>query len=314
MREQIYRQLKDADGYVSGGMLGAKLGITRAALWKHIKAMQEDGAVIESITAKGYHLIKPPTVPRAEYVRTHMKHPIPVFFEESTTSTNDTAKNQARDMQLEYGVFIAGEQTAGKGRKGRTWVSKPGQGVYMTFLVRPKTDPSLISGLTLAAAVAVCRAIETVTDTKALIKWPNDVIVDGKKAAGILTESMVNMDGVEFVVCGIGMNTDASLFDDDIKDKAFALEANNTLLAAALIDSFMDAYDEFVKSGLKPFMDVFRVRSAISGTVTVSGTGGSETGGLIGFDDEGAILLDCGGVTKRFVAGEVSLRGEKGYV
>jgi BirA family biotin operon repressor/biotin-[acetyl-CoA-carboxylase] ligase len=314
LRDEIYRQLKDADGFVSGGALGESFGVTRAALWKHIKAIQEDGAQIESVTGKGYKLIMPPKIPRAEYVRAHMRRDIPVLYEDQVKSTNDTAKIAARDMDLQSAVFIAGEQTAGKGRKGRTWVSKPGQGVYMTFLVRPKTDPEKISGITLAAAVAVCNAIEAVTDIKPLIKWPNDVIVDGKKAAGILTESMVNMDGVEFVVCGIGINTDASLFDEEIRDTAFALSANNTLLAAAEIDCFMDAYDTFVEHGLTPFMDVFRKRSALSGTVTVIGSGGSETGAIIGYDDDGAILLDCGGETKRFVAGEVSLRGEKGYV
>ena len=314
MRDDIYRQLIDAEGFVSGGALGEAYGVTRAALWKHIKAIQEDGADIESVTGKGYRLMNPPKIPRAEYVRAHMQCDLPVFYEDAVTSTNDVAKAAARDSHLKAAVFIAGEQTAGKGRKGRVWASRPGQGVYMTFLVRPRTDPEKISGLTLAAAVAVCRAIEAVTASKPLIKWPNDVIVDGRKAAGILTESMINMDGVEFVVCGIGINTDASLFDEEIKETAFALEANNTLLAAAVIDSFMDAYEQFVNQGLSPFMEVFRIRSAISGTVTVTGTGGSETGELIGFDDEGAILLNCGGQTKRFVAGEVSLRGENGYV
>ncbi len=314
MRDDIYRQLLGAHGFVSGGALGDQYGVTRAALWKHIKAMQEDGADIESVTGKGYRLISPPTIPRAEYVRAHMRRDIPVFYTDSVTSTNDVAKAAARDMNLEEAVFIGGEQTAGKGRKGRVWASKPGQGVYMTFLMRPKTDPEKISGLTLAAAVAVCGAIEAVSDAKPLIKWPNDVIVDGKKAAGILTESMLNMDGVEFVVCGIGINTDASLFEDDIKDTAFALKSNNTLLAAAVIDRLMDGYDQFTKNGLAPFMEEFRSRSAISGTVTVSGMGGSETGELLGYDDDGAILLSCAGQTKRFVAGEISLRGENGYV
>lgn len=314
MRDDIYRKLKEADGFVSGGALGEAYGVTRAALWKHIKAIQEDGAEIESVTGKGYRLISPPRFPRAEYVRAYMRRDIPVTYEDSVTSTNDVAKAAARDTHLKTAVFIAGEQTAGKGRKGRVWASKPGQGVYMTFLVRPKTDPERISGFTLAAAVAVCRAVEAVSEFRPLIKWPNDVIVDGRKAAGILTESMINMDGVEFVVCGIGINTDASLFGEDIRGTAFALEANNTLLAAAVIDSFMDAYDTFTEDGLKPFMEVFRSRSAISGAVTVTGIGSSETGELVGYDDEGAILISCGGHTKRFVAGEVSLRGENGYV
>ncbi len=314
MRDEIYKQLKEAQGFVSGAALGDTFGVTRAALWKHIKAMQEDGADIECVTGKGYRLLSPPKIPRAEYVRAHLRRDIPVFFESQVKSTNDAAKNAARDTLLQQAVFIAGEQTQGRGRKGRTWVSKPGQGVYMTFLVRPRIDPEKISGITIAAAVSMCLAIESVTDEKPLIKWPNDVIICGKKAAGILTESMVNMDGVEFVVCGIGTNTDASLFGSDIAGTAYALKANNTLLAAAQIDCFLDAYDAFAQQGLAPFMDFFRQRSAIFGTVTVTGAGGEDTGEVAGFDDSGAILLDCGGQIKRFVAGEVSLRGEKGYV
>lgn len=314
MRGELYKRLVDAKGFVSGGVLGEAFGVTRAALWKHIKAMQEDGAQIDSVTGRGYRLVSPPSVPRAEYVCVHARHRIPVFFEPVVTSTNDVAKAAARDAALQTAVFIAGEQTAGKGRKGRVWASKPGQGVYMTFLVRPKTEPEKIAGLTLAAAVAVCRAVERVTDLRPQIKWPNDVVVGGAKAAGILTESMVNMDGVEFVACGVGLNTDASLLDGGLGGTACALGANNTLLAAAVIDAFLDAYEAFSARGLAPFMDEFRRRGAISGTVTVSGAGGSETGTFMGYDDEGAILLRRGARTKRFVAGEVSLRGEKGYV
>lgn len=311
MRDVIYRRLKEAGGYISGEVLSGELGVTRAALWKHIRAMEADGAVIDSVPRRGYKLISPPDVPLADYVSAHIRHDIPVFYRPVTASTNDDAKTAARKMQT--GVFIAGEQTAGKGRKGRIWVSKPRSGVYMSFLVRPKTAPERVAGLTLAAAVAMCRAIESVSDVSALIKWPNDIIVSDKKAAGILTESMIGMDGVDFVVCGIGVNTRPA-FDGELADRAAAITANGTLLAAAMIDKFLDAFDEFEQDGLAPFMNEFRRRSAISGTLTVSSPSGSETGELVGFDDDGALLLNVGGETRRYLAGEVSLRGENGYV
>ena len=315
MRYEIYHELQNAQGFVSGGHLGASLGITRAALWKHIKAMQADGAEIESVTGKGYRLTMPPAVPRAEYVRAHLKRDIPVFFEESVTSTNDVAKAAAQDTSLSCAAFLAGEQTAGKGRKGRSWVSAPGQGVYVTLLARPKIDPSLVSGITLMAAVAVCEAIEQVAGTQAQIKWPNDIVIDGKKVAGILTESMMHMDGVEFVVCGIGINTNSARLDGELTETASALaEVSNTQLAAAVIDTFFDAYEIFEYKGVSAFMPAFRTRSAISGNVTLISAEGSENGTLIGFDDQGAILIESGGKTKRFIAGEVSLRGERGYV
>ncbi len=311
MREQIYRRLKEAGGYISGETISESLGITRAALWKHIRAMEADGAVIGSANKRGYKLESPPDVPRIEYVGAHIRHDIPLQYQPSTASTNDDAKAAAQMQQT--GVFIAGEQTAGKGRKGRTWVSELRSGVYMSFLVRPKTVPEKVAGLTLAVAVSMCRAIESVSDASARIKWPNDIIVDGRKAAGILTESMLNMDGVDYVVCGIGVNTQAK-FEGELAATATGVSVNGTLLAAAMIDGFIDAYALFESEGLAPFMDEFRRRSAISGAVTVSSASGSDTGTLAGFDDDGALLLNVDGETRRYVAGEVSLRGEKGYV
>lgn len=311
MREQIYRQLKQADGFISGETISAPLGITRAALWKHIRAMEADGAVIESAPKRGYRLVCPPEIPRAEYVRVHIRRDIPVVFKPSTSSTNDNAKAAA--SCLHQGIFIAGEQTAGKGRKGRTWVSAPRSGVYMSFLVRPACEPERVAGLTLAAAVGMCHAVESMNDVQARIKWPNDIIIGGKKAAGILTESMLSMDGVDYVVCGIGINTRMQ-FEGALAGTATGISANGTQLAAAMIDCFFDAFDQFEQSGLAPFMDEFRRRNALSGTVTVLSGAGSETGELAGFDDDGALLLRCGGQLRRFVAGEVTLRGDTGYV
>ena len=121
------------------------------------------------------------------------------------------------------------------------------------------------------------------------------------------------MDGVDFVVCGIGVNT-RSAFDSELADRAVAITANDTLLAAAMIDRFLDAFEEFEQHGLTPFMSEFRRRSAISGTLTVSSPSVSETGELAGFDDDGALLLNVSGEVRRYLAGEVSLRGEHGYV
>lgn len=318
MRYEIIKKLKDTNGFVSGEALSATLGITRAALWKHIKAMQKDGAQIESVTNRGYRLISPPSVPRAEYVRAYLRRDVPVFFEPSVASTNDTARLAARDPQLVQAVFIAGEQTAGKGRKGRTWVSAPGQGVYMTFLVRPGIDPALSPGFTLMAAVALCEAIEQTAPIPTRIKWPNDILVGGKKAAGILTESMIGMDGIEYIVCGAGVNTGTARFENGLEQTACSLGAhalvNNTLLAAAMIEHFFNAYEIFLRRGLEGFMPDFRKRSAVQGEVTVVSSASSDTGRFLGYDDTGAICIDCGGVVKRFVAGEVTLRGENGYV
>lgn len=317
MRQRIYQTLHSTDSFISGETLSMALGITRAALWKHIKAMQTDGAVIKSVTGLGYRMTSPPNVPRSEYLASHLTTDAAVFYQKSVPSTNDVAKQAAQDSSLNKAVFIAGEQTAGKGRKGRTWCSPKDEGIYMSFLVRPQIDTSLVSGLTLVAAVSLCNAIEQTTNVAVRIKWPNDVLIDGKKVAGILTESMLGMDGIEYIVCGMGINTDQTRFDDELKDKAVSLgmrsSVNKLLLTAAAIDAFFAGYKTFLQHGLSAFMPAFRQRSALSGIVTVISPASTDTGTLVGFDDTGAILLDCSGEQKRFVAGEVSLRGENRY-
>ena len=157
----IYRRLKETNDYISVKRSAGSWASPGGALEAHPRD-GADGAVIDNVPRRGYKLLSPPDVPLTDYVSAHIRHDIPVFYRPVTASTNDDAKSAARSMQT--GVFIAGEQTAGKGRKGRTWVSKPRSGVYMSFLVRPKTAPERVAGLTLAAAVAMCRAIESVSD------------------------------------------------------------------------------------------------------------------------------------------------------
>lgn len=319
MRAKIFKTLKETDGFVSGESLSTALGVTRAALWKHIKAIQTDGAEIESVTGMGYRLLSPPNIPRTEYLQAYLNTDTRVVFEKIVTSTNDIAKQAAQDKSIDHAVFITGEQTAGKGRKGRSWVSLKNQGIYMSFLVRPQIDTLLVSGLTLVAAIAVCNAIEKTAGINVSIKWPNDVLIENKKVCGILTESMLGMDGIEYVVCGMGINTDQQGFEDELKDKAVSLSMNKSsvnrmLLTAAIIDAFFEGYQVFLQQGLSAFMPEFRKRSALSGEITVNSPTSRETGTLIGFDDTGAILIESNGKQKRFVAGEISLRGANGYV
>lgn len=303
MRYRILKQLKEAEGFLSGEQ--PAMGVTRAALWKHIKAMQADGADIEGVTGRGYRLVSPPDVPRAEYVRAYMAADANVYYKDATASTNDDAKQAGREG-LDRAVFIAGTQQAGRGRKGRVW-SSPAGGLYMTFLVRPDIEAEKVTGITLMAAVAVCAAVEKIAGVSLRIKWPNDVLSGGKKLAGILTESMIGMDGVEYAVCGIGTNTGMS-FEGELAEKACSIDVNRTLLAAAIIDAFFKGYDGFLREGSASFMDAFRERNALSGELTVTSAAGSETGEFYGFDEVGALLLRRGADIKRYIAGEVTLR------
>lgn len=231
---------------------------------------------------------------------------------ESVTSTNDIAKKS----DIPQAVFIANEQTAGKGSKGRSWQSHKNQGLYMSFLVRPTIEAAAIPSLTLMAAVVVCNAIEKVTSKSAKIKWPNDVLIDGKKVCGILTESVFGAGGIERVVCGIGINTSQS-FSEELKDIAVSLDITKQqkeLLCDEIVDGFFKSYKIYLDEGLNPFIDEFRKRSAISGSVSLITPNETIKGKLVEFDDTGAIVIETDGRKERFIAGEISLRGENGYV
>ena len=233
-----------------------------------------------------------------------------ILYFNSVDSTNEVAKRS----ELEEAVFIAREQTAGKGSKGRSWQSNKDEGLYLSFLLRPKIEPEKVQGLTLAAAVAVCRAIEKNTLEKAKIKWPNDVLVDGKKAAGILTESILGSSGIERVVCGIGININQK-FDDELVNKAKSVDIVNgkEKLLDDITKEFFEAYDVFLEDGLAPFMKEFKKRNALEGKLhIVSGRETSE-GIFKDFDETGAVLIETEDGIKRFIAGEISIRGENGY-
>lgn len=231
----------------------------------------------------------------------------------SVTSTNDEAKKS----DLLQAVFIADEQTAGRGSKGRSWQSEKNKGLYMSFLIRPRIEPKAIPGLTLMAAVTVCNAIEKYADVNAQIKWPNDVLLNGRKAAGILTESVFGSGGVERVVCGIGINTNQT-FSGELDIKAVSLEISDKdkkmLLCEEIIASFFKDYEVFTKKGLAAFLLEFRQRSAVSGNIKIILPSETLSGIFIGFDETGAIIIENENGRQSFIAGEISIRGEHGYV
>ena len=187
----------------------------------------------------------------------------------------------------------------------------------MSILVRPKIEAALVPGITLMVAIVVCNAIEKICGTTATIKWPNDVLIEGKKVAGILTESVFGAQGIERVVCGIGINTNQE-FTDDLEDKAASLhirkKSQKMLLCNEVVSSFFEAYETYLDRGLAVFKPEFRQRGAISGLVKIIEPNDENTGTLVGFDDTGAIIIEIDGESRRFIAGEISLRGENGYV
>jgi len=208
VNELILEELRKA-GYVSGEKLGKKLGVSRTAVWKHINELRQKGYTIVSSPRLGYFLSKNTGLLLPEEVRlgleTNMlgKH---IIHHDGVSSTQDLADELARKGADEGTAVIAEKQTRGRGRKGREWVSPAEGGVYLSVVLRPALMPNQIVPLPLVAGVAVANAIEKVTPLKPRIKWPNDIMVNGKKVAGILAEMNCEIDSVNHIILGIGIN------------------------------------------------------------------------------------------------------------
>lgn len=203
MKQEILNMLQAADGYVSGERISQELGISRAAVWKHIKKFKADGYEIESATNKGYRLISLPDILTEHTIKNGLGTKFigqNVFVYHETDSTNSRAKE---NFSVPDGsLFIAEIQNHGKGRLGRSWEAPEGVGIWLSLLLKPRLSPTEVSQITLIAGLAVCRAI----GNNAKIKWPNDIVIGSKKICGILTEMSAEINMVNFVVCGIGIN------------------------------------------------------------------------------------------------------------
>lgn len=225
MKAEILKKLRSENGYVSGEELSRHLGVSRTAVWKNIKALRQEGYVIDSVTNKGYRLIESPDRLDPRIISSGLNTSNVgkrIVTMDKVDSTNDEVKRRAAQGE-ESGLIIAAEnQTGGKGRFGRTW-SSPGGGIYFTILLRPDLPPNAIPSVTLAAGYGVCLAVREYTGLDARIKWPNDIVIGRRKLCGILTEMAAQSDMLDYVAIGIGINVNHTEFPEEIRDKATSL-------------------------------------------------------------------------------------------
>lgn len=318
-REKLLELLKDCDGeYVSGNMIAEKLGITRAAVWKSIKQLEKDGYSIDAVTNKGYRLAADNDVVDDKTVIDHLDgfdEGITIEVKKQVTSTNTLLKEEA-DMLENWHVLIAGEQTAGRGRTGRSFFSPAGTGVYISVIMKEGVDVDDSGKLTTKAAIAACRAIEECVRKDPKIKWVNDVFVDDKKVCGILTEASVNFEtGLpEWVITGIGFNVyepDGG-FPEEIRDIAGGIsQVREKDLRAAIAASFVRNFYELChqrnESGLhKEYKD----RCFILGKkiYVIKPEGEKEAKALDILEDFSLLVKYKNGKEEVLKAGEVSTR------
>jgi len=224
--ETLLTMLKKADGYLSGEKIGEELGISRGGVWKQIKKLREQGYEIHSVPNRGYCLGEHLTLWNGAEIKDGLQTKIlgqEVSFWEEVTSTNEKLGQLARKGGKEGLLVVSEIQTAGRGRRGRNWVSPKGTGIWMSLLLRPNLPTFKAPMLTLLAGLAICKSIRKVTGLSAKIKWPNDILIDGKKVCGILTEMDGEMEQIHHIVLGMGINVNMGSFPEALKDIATSL-------------------------------------------------------------------------------------------
>ena len=310
------------DEFVSGEAISDKLGLSRAAVWKHVNALRSQGYRIEAVPARGYRLLEIPDRLGELEVRPLLNtHDVgqALHWYEEVGSTNDVAKELAEEGALHGEVVIAERQSAGRGRRGRSWSSPPRKNLYLSVVLRPDLPPARAPEVTLLAAVAVCQAVRRAGVASAAIKWPNDVLASGRKLAGVLTEMAAEVERVQWLVVGIGVNVNAAAgdFPDELRELATSLliergdPVPRALFAAALLTALEEWLDRHAAEGFAPVRAAWREMSDTLGREVRVRVGSADLVGLAeDVDETGALLVRTASGLERVVAGDVEmLRG-----
>lgn len=311
-------------GWVSGSALAAKLGVSRVAVWQHMSRLRAAGFVFEARRSLGYRLgARPPTL-HPTLIESLLKvrpRGFSLLVLDEVDSTNDEAARQFAARRPAPFAILARRQTRGRGRFGRVWHSASPTNLYASFAFRPRVTPRQMQTFTLWMGVNVCELLANFTGASPGIKWPNDLVHQGRKVGGMLTEARIDADHTRDLVFGLGLNvnTPDSAWPREIAPRATTLarEAGRQLdlnqLAASIVGRVLAAYDRFLaRAPLDEVADLWSHHDMLAGRrITVVQGSATHTGIARGIDNEGALLLRTeAGRTLRFRAGEVTLRKE----
>lgn len=326
MRNKILEALYANKGnYVSGEILKEKLGVSRTAVWKHIKILQDQGYNIQTAPRKGYVLFEADDKLLSKEIENllsghTMGSEIIVF--DAIDSTNTYGKNNA-DHLMEGTIILSEEQLAGRGRRGKDWSSPKGTGIWMSMVLKPDIPPTEGVRTTQIAAAAVCKAIRELTGLDALIKWPNDIVVNGRKVCGILTEMAGQLNKIDYIVVGIGINVNNTEFPEGIRDVATSLriewgkKIDRRELIVNIIKNFEVLYHSYVENlSLTEVLSIVRDYSAVIGKEIKVIHGASERiVTVLDIDEEGFLIVESADGKREIIfSGEVSIRGKNGYI
>lgn len=327
MKKEILEILKNnKNNFISGEELSNRLDVTRTSIWKHINNLKKEGYIIESISRKGYKLLEEPDILTEEELIIELKDSKfgnNIHYFKTIDSTNTYTKKLALNGLEEGTIVLSDEQTGGRGRLGRAWVSPTGSSVSISILLRPNVEPKDAAKITEIAAAATAKAIHKVIGLDAGIKWPNDIILENKKVCGILTEMSAELSEINYVIVGIGINVNVDNFPDDISKVATSLkrvkkeEVSRKEIVISLVREFERLYYDYINTGsLKKTVEICKNKSVTIGKkvkiisrnseLIATALDISENGELIVKKENGEII--------KVISGEVSVRGLYGYV
>ena len=326
MRSEILKMLRQSGDYLSGQQLCQRLGVSRTAIWKAIRQLEEEGYLIEAVRNKGYRLVEEPDVITASQLGSQLSGSwigSRLEYFDETDSTNRQARRLAEAGAPHGTLVVADCQREGKGRRGRVWDSPAGTGIWMSIILRPQFAPAQASMVTLLGGMAAVRGIERVTGLSPMIKWPNDAVLNGKKVCGILTEMSTEEENIRYLVTGIGINVNTEQFAPELEDKATSLKCQlgknvkRSSLLVAVTEAFEDYYSRFQEtcdmSLLKEEYNKMLVNKGRQ--VSILDPRGSYEGTALGIDATGSLLVEReDGKVEAVISGEVSVRGIYGYV
>lgn len=321
----ILRELLARDpNWVSGAVLASRLGVSRVAVWQHMEKLRAAGFTFEAQRSRGYRIQSRPPTLYAPLIETLLKvrpRNFSLTLLDVIDSTNDEAARQLAAGRPTPFAILARRQTRGRGRFGRSWHSESSGNLYASFAFRPRVEPQRMQTLTLWMGVNVCELLANFTGTPPGIKWPNDILFDGRKAGGMLTEARVDSDQIRDLVFGLGLNVNSSKgeWPAELSRRAISLSEvtgaplDINRLAAALIGRVLLAWQRFSDGEHNgTFADLWHRYDVLRGKPITLHEGGRRHHGVVtGLDDEGALLVRSDdGHAHRFRAGEVTLEKE----
>jgi len=317
MREKIKAIfLQSNHQFISGEELSKQLHISRTAVWKQIEELKKEGYRFEAVRKKGYRLLNQPDDIHPDQIHPGLNTKWlgkKIVFLKETISTQQNAHDLAKNGAEHGTVVLTDQQTKGRGRLGRTWFSEKGKGIWMSLILRPTFTYQQAPTITLITSLALVESLNQLYGIEAQIKWPNDIYINGRKSAGILTEMHGEQDRIHYLIIGIGINTHHMNYPQDIENKAISIaevidkEPKRAALIQRFLEKFEEEYGAFETLGFDPFYERYNRQLYGKGkTIVVSQLNGQDKGYIEGIDRNGYLMIKKGdGQIKKVTSGDI---------